>query len=349
MKTFSELEFIKNIRDKIRNNDANLIAGIGDDTAIISCSGEKDLLFTCDLMTEGVHFSLDYFTPADIGWRSLAANLSDIASMGGRPLYFTLSIAVPPHLKKGSFLDEFLEGLLDCAKRYGVILIGGDTSSSKDTLFIDIAMIGETEKGKALRRCSASPGDLIYVLGNPGRAEAGLRLFIAGWRFKEGKVFSPDGQKLEGKNADLISQIMLAHLRPEPCLSAGKILAENNIPSAMIDTSDGISTDLFHICEESGVGAEIDYSAFDENELNAVKEILPGLDVFHCIINGGEDYSLLFTAPEEKNIIIKSLKTDILFPAPRLIGRITESAEQMMIAVPGKEKEILRSSGWEHK
>jgi thiamine-monophosphate kinase len=349
MKKFSELEFIRNIRKKVVAGNDNLITGIGDDTAIIRCEGEKDLLITCDLMTEGVHFSLDYFTPADIGWRSLAANLSDIASMGGKPLYYTLSIAVPPHLKKGSFLDELLEGMQDCAKRYGVLLIGGDTSSSKDALFIDIAMVGEVEKGKAFRRCGASPGDLIFILGIPGRAEAGLQLFLAGWRFQDTDVLMPEGKKFKNEKTEIISQIMLAHLRPSPCLDAGKILSKYGIPSAMIDTSDGVSTDLFHICEESGVGAELDYAAFDQNELNAVKQILPDLDVYNCIINGGEDYSLLFTASEKNHTIIESLTKDVLLPSPRLIGRITDNKGRMMISIPGKKKAMLKASGWEHK
>lgn len=349
MKTFKELDFIKEIKKKVPAGGGNLVKGIGDDTAIIGCSEGKELLITCDLMTEGIHFSLDYFTPADIGWRALAANLSDIASMGGKPLYFTLSIAVPPHLKKGSFLDDFLKGLLECADKYGVVLIGGDTSSSKDTMFIDISMIGETEKGRALKRSGAAPGDLIYVLGNPGQAEAGLQLFLDGWIFKEGVIFEPGGKRYTGEFVKTISSVMLAHLRPEPCLKEGKILSDQGIPSAMIDTSDGISTDLFHICEESGVGAELDYSAFDESELKIMKEVLPELNVENCILNGGEDYSLLFTVPEMKRKAVESLSAGLLATRLRMIGRITENTGQMTVSFPGKDKMTLMPSGWEHK
>lgn len=349
MKAFKELNFIKEIKEKVPAGGGNLVKGIGDDTAIIGCSEGKELLVTCDLMTEGVHFSLDYFLPEDIGWRALAANLSDIASMGGKPLYFTLSIAVPPHLKKGSFLVDFLRGLLECADKYGVVLIGGDTSSSKDSMFIDISMIGEAEKGRALKRSGAAPGDLIYVLGNPGRAEAGLQLFLAGWKIRGSNILNPDCGKYIGENAKMIFNMMLAHLRPEPCLKEGKILSDQGIPSAMIDTSDGISTDLFHICEESGVGAELDYSAFDESELNMVKEILPEMNAEHCILNGGEDYSLLFTVPETKRVAIDSLNSGPLASRPRLIGRITDDAGRMTVSFPGREKMILKPSGWEHK
>jgi thiamine-monophosphate kinase len=349
MKTFKELEFINGLRKKISRGGSGIVAGIGDDTAIISCSSKKDLLITCDLMTEGVHFSLDYFKPADVGWRALAANLSDIASMGGRPLYFTLSVAVPPHLKKGNFLDEFLEGLLECAEKYGVSLIGGDTSSSKTGLFMDIAMIGEVEKGSALRRSGASPGDMIYVLGNPGMSEAGLRLFLSGWRFKDGGVYDPGGKKYKTEKSEPVFTVMLAHLRPVPCLEAGRILSERRIPSAMIDTSDGISTDLFHICEESGVGAELDYSAFDESELNSVREVLPDLDTYYCMINGGEDYSLLLTVPEENRGKIEELRKTDLSPLPRLIGKITGRAGVMEIKLPGGEIRKLEPGGWEHR
>lgn len=349
MKIFKELEFIRDLRKKVPPGGNNLIAGIGDDTAIISCSGEKDLLVTCDLMAEGVHFSLDYFAPSDLGWRTLAANLSDIASMGGRPLYFTMSIALPSHLKSGSFLDEFLNGLLQCAAEYNVILIGGDTSSSRAGLFIDIAMIGETEKGRALRRSGAKPGDFIYVLGNPGRAEAGLRLFQAGWRFKENKVCSPTGKNPDSEQLAFISAIMLAHIHPEPCVRAGLMLSDKMIPSAMIDTSDGISTDIFHICKESGVGADLDYSAFDEIELNVVGEVLPELDTYYCIMNGGEDYSLLFTVPEENRERIEELRKIDFYLEPRSIGKITDRVGIIEIKLPDGKIRKLKPGGWEHK
>jgi thiamine-monophosphate kinase len=348
MKIFKELEFIRDLRKKVPSGGNDLIAGIGEDTAIISCSCEKDLLVTCDLMAEGVHFSLDYFKPADIGWRALAANLSDIASMGGRPLYFTMSIAVPPYLKSGPFLDEFLDGLLRCVAEYNVTLIGGDTSSSKAGLFIDIAMIGETEKGRALRRAGAKPGDFIYILGNPGRAEAGLRLFQAGWRFEKGRVCFPAGKNPDSEQLATISIIMLAHIHPEPCVKAGRMLSDKRIPSAMIDTSDGISTDIFHICEESGVGADLDYSAFDEGELNVVKEVLPELDVFNCIINGGEDYSLLFATSEENSVRIEELRKIDFYPEPRLVGKITDRAGIMEIKLPDGKIRKLKPGGWEH-
>jgi thiamine-monophosphate kinase len=348
MKIFKELEFISSLRKKVPPVGSGLIAGIGDDTAIIRCSGEKDLLVTCDLMAEGVHFSLDYFKPADIGWRALAANLSDIASMGGKPLYFTLSVAVPPHLKSGSFLDEFLDGLLRCATEYDVTLIGGDTSSSKAGLFIDIAMIGETEKGRALLRSGAKPGDFIYILGNPGRAEVGLQLFQAGWRFEKGRICFPARINPDSEQLAAISAIMLAHIHPEPCVRAGRVLSEKMIPSAMIDTSDGISTDLFHICEESGVGADLDYSAFDISQLNIVKDVLPELNTYHCIINGGEDYSLLFTAAGENRGKIEELQKINFDPKPRSIGKITDRAGIIEIKLPDGQIQKIKPGGWEH-
>ena len=349
MKKFSELDFIKEIREMIPFYNNRVIKGIGDDTAVIRCAENTDLLYTCDLMTEGVHFSLDYFTPGDIGWRALAANISDIASMGGKPLYFTLSVAVPPHLKTGSFLDEFIKGIIECAGKYGVHLIGGDTSSSKESLFIDISMIGETETGKALMRSGASPGDFIYILGNPGKAEAGLQLFLKGWRLSKLAAVSPEGQTLNARENEIITRIMLTHLRPAPCVEAGRKLSETGIPSAMIDTSDGISTDLFHICEESGVGAELNYSAFDEIELTAVKELLPELDIYNCLVNGGEDYTLLFTVPEQKKKILESLNPSSVIPPPRCIGKITKESGRMTIDIPGKGKMPLKPSGWEHR
>jgi thiamine-monophosphate kinase len=141
---------------------------------------------------------------------------------------------------------------------------------------------------------------------------------------------------------------MLAHIHPVPCVKAGRMLSDKRIPSAMIDTSDGISTDLFHICEESVVGADLDYSAFDESELNLVRTAIAELDVFNCIINGGEDYSLLFTVPEQNRGRIEELRKIDFYPEPRLIGKITDRAGIIEIKLPDGKIQKLKPGGWEH-
>jgi len=239
---FKEFDFVKKIREKFHETDPSLALGIGDDTAVLHVENGKEILVTCDLMTEGVHFSLDYYTPEDVGWRILAANLSDIASMGGKPLFFTMSAAIPPHLKEGDFLDRLLDGVHHCATRYSVQLIGGDTSSSVDKLFLDVSMIGSCEKGEAVKRSGAEPGDLIYLLGKPGRSEAGLKLFLNGWRIVNGRAVGPQGSAEKPVTELKVLKCLYSHLRPQPYVEEGRLLGRSGLLRSMIDTSDGLSS-----------------------------------------------------------------------------------------------------------
>ncbi len=346
--TFKEFELIKKVREKFQIEDPLLVKGIGDDTAIFTSDFSTDFLITSDLMTEDVHFSLEYFEPEDIGWRILAANLSDIAAMGGKPLFFTISIAIPPHLKEGDFLDRFLDGLHACSSRYSVKLIGGDTSSSVDKLFIDITMIGSCENGQAVQRSGAEPGDLIYLLGKPGRSEAGLQLFLDGWRIEHGRAKNPDKTHVAMMKELGVLKCLYSHLRPQPLVYEGSILGRSGLLTSMIDTSDGLSSDLYHILEESNVGAFLESEIFENPLYEIMSPDLDAADPLEYILHGGEDFLLLFTIrPDKKTELEKLLKESQIYEF-RQIGIITDRKLEMRYVDHEGSSRLLAPGGWEH-
>src|SRR5271157_1271619 len=211
-------------------------AGIGDDAAVLACPSGFEVLVTTDFSLEGVHFRREWHPPDAVGHRCLARGLSDIAAMGGTPIAAFLSLAMPQELPQ-RWVDQFVSGLLKLAKRCSVTLAGGDTAQSPDGILADIAVLGTVPAGEAILRSGAKSGDLIYVTGLLGEPVADLnRLFR--------------GEKLPAR-------AHRKHFYPQPRVKVGQYLREQKLASAMIDISDGLSTDLSHICEESGVGAVI--------------------------------------------------------------------------------------------
>ncbi len=218
--------------------------GMGDDCAILrllSARGkQQDTLVTTDFSLEGIHFRRDWHSPESVGHRCLTRGLSDIAAMGGQPVAAFLSLALPRDLPQ-SWVSRFIRGLIGLAEKYGVPLAGGDTAESPDGILADIIVVGVAPKGRAMLRSGARPGDRIYVSGELGGSAAAVRLM----------------QKKQNKKSKLNPQNYPRHFFPDPRIELGRILREKALATAMIDTSDGLSTDLAHICEESGVGAEI--------------------------------------------------------------------------------------------
>ena len=269
-----EFGFIRSIAAQA-GTDSALLVGIGDDAAAASISPGMILLSTADLLAEGVHFDLGWGDAYSLGKKSLAVNLSDIAAMGGVPRYALLSLAIPPQLPL-EFMASFVSGFLGQAGKYGVSLIGGDTSSSKGGLVICVTLLGEQLPEKIVRRSSARAGELICVSGTLGDAALGLKQLQAGQRQGEA---------------------VRCHLDPVPRVELGKALAEAGIASAMIDLSDGFAADLSHILDASGKGGRVNIDllplsvAFRE----AVSRDCP--DYRRLPLAGGEDYELLFTLP----------------------------------------------------
>jgi len=284
------------------------------------------MLVTTDFSLEGVHFRREWHSAESVGHRCLARGLSDIAAMGGEPLAMFLSLALPAKLPQ-KWVDGFLRGLTALARKHRVALAGGDTSASPEGILADIVVVGSAPAGTAVRRSGARPGDSIYVTGELGASAMTLAKMYARAEAKP--------KKLHLKKLDPMKHPR--HFFPEPRLAVGRYLREHKIASAMIDLSDGLSTDLHHICEESRVGANISASRIPCAEGASLEQAL----------HGGEDYELLFTAQagcKVPSTIARVRVTRIggILRANKKISILTESdgAESKRVA--------LAPGGWEH-
>jgi thiamine-monophosphate kinase len=340
-----ESEIIANIRRKARSVEG-LLLGIGDDAAVIRHTGATNLLACCDVSVERVHFRRDWASARLIGRKALAVTLSDVAAMGGTARFAMISLALPLASEK-TLADELLQGMFEIADQSGVAIIGGDTSASTDSLFIDTSVIGECLDGKAVTRGGAHPGDLIFVTGSLGASGLGLALLEQGYRLRDG---------LESKAAEsfatddlsdcLRQQAIQKHLVPEPRLRFGKLLGEQGLATAMIDVSDGLSTDLTHILEESGCGAQIDAGRIPIADCaEKLSRNLANLNALSLALHGGEEYELVFTARSENQRAIFAL-ADSLTLRLTLIGQIKRGRE-LFIERQGKV-ELLLPYGYEH-
>jgi thiamine-monophosphate kinase len=294
-----------------------IATGIGDDCAILQIPAGNQTLVTTDFSLEGVHFRREWHPPEAVGHRCLTRGLSDIAAMGGTPIAAFLSLALPPDLRQ-SWVDQFVKGLLKLADRFNVSLAGGDTAQSPGGVLADIVVVGSVPKGKAILRSHARPGDSIYVTGALGGAAATLKLLFSGRKLRP---------------ADFPR-----HFHPTPRIEVGRWLLEKDLASAMIDLSDGLSTDLGHICEESGVGAEVQANAVP---CAAIGKPAHKVDL-QFALHGGDDYELLFTAPTRKRLPARIAGVDIT-----RIGRITRS-KQVILTNPAGTEVKFRPQGWEH-
>jgi thiamine-monophosphate kinase len=306
-----------------RRRNSPIIAGIGDDCAVLRLSGgsgnKLDTLVTTDFSLEGIHFRRDWHSPESVGHRCLARGLSDIAAMGGDPVAAFLSLAVPRDLPQ-SWINRFLRGLMALADEHAVTLSGGDTAESPDGTLADIVVLGSVPQGKAILRSGARPGDRIYVSGELGSSAAAIQ-----------EMTKHPKRKLNPRNYP-------RHFFPEPRIELGRILREKDLVSALIDTSDGLSTDLAHICEESGVGAEVQAEVIPRAEVGKPRRKVD-LDL---ALHGGEDYELLFTAPRSKRIPSRIAGVPI-----SQIGHITRYKKIFLMNLSGAGFE-LKPQGWEH-
>ena len=280
-----EFEFIRALRE--RASASSSITGIGDDAAVFQTTAGKETVVTTDLLIEDIDFRRTTIPPYLLGHKALAVSLSDIAAMGARPRWSLISIGVPNDVWQTDFTDRFYSGLFELANRYGVQLIGGDTSRTEEKIVIDSIVIGECSANYAVKRSGANVGDQVFVTGALGGAAAGLRLVERGAHLAEQNLHEEDSQKLD--------HVLLRHLRPEPRVGWGIVLGEERLATSMIDISDGLSSDLNHVCAASGVGAVID-SALLPIDIQ-VTELCGrrALDPLQLALHGGEDFELLFT------------------------------------------------------
>ncbi|MFI5070813.1 MAG: thiamine-phosphate kinase [Terriglobales bacterium] len=304
-------------RIRLRAGRARGIIGIGDDCAAVQIPVGHEALVTTDFSLEDVHFRRGFQSAASIGHRCLLRGLSDIAATGGIPLAIFLSLALPGTLPQ-AWADEFLGGLLDLGAAFKVTLAGGDTAKSPGKILADIVVLGSVPKGKAILRSGAKPGDRIYITGSLGGAATTLRML------------------LQRRKRSIPPEDLDKYLYPIPRLEVGRILRERGLASAMIDISDGLSTDLSHICEESGVGAEINAEAIPRACYGKLRRIVD-LD---SALHGGEDYELLFTSGSAR------MPTRLANVPVTEIGRIVPG-RGMILASHNKSRK-LSPKGWEH-
>jgi len=297
--------------------NGRVVTGIGDDCAVLRVSAGHDLLTTTDFSLENVHFRRAWHPPESVGHRCLARGLSDIAAMGGDPVAAFLSLALPAKLPQ-AWVDGFTSGLLRLAREFGVTLAGGDTAQSPGGILADIVVLGSVPKGKAVLRSGARPGDRIYVTGSLGGSAAVLDLLFS--------------------NRKLAPKQFQKHFFPEPRIFQGRFLREKTLASSMIDISDGLSTDLNHICEESRVGAEIWEKAIPVAVIGKHR----GPVNLKFALHGGDDYELLFTARARCRV-----PAEISGVPVTCIGEIRRGARVLIVSKSGK-RSLLKAGGWQH-
>jgi thiamine-monophosphate kinase len=309
----SEKSLIRRLRGLAAGARA-VVTGIGDDAAVLRIPAGHQMLVTTDFTLEDVHFRREWHRPEVVGWRCLTRGLSDIAAMGGEPQAAFLSLALSSDVPQ-KWVDKFQKGLLDLAKKHSVPLAGGDTAQSAGGIQADIVVVGSVPRGKAVLRSGAKPGQNIYVTGSLGGSAAALA------RLRVGKALGAESRP---------------HFRPEARVEVGRWLRQKGIPSAMIDVSDGLSTDLEHICQESRVGAEIEVDAIPRARCGRGKEFVEPEYALH----GGDDYELLFTSA-------RPVPSKVAGVAVTRIGRTTASSGMKLIDADGKAR-LLTARGWEH-
>jgi thiamine-monophosphate kinase len=322
-----EFGLIDRIRRTASRNAKRTPIGIGDDAAALAVSPAALLLVTTDMLLEGVHFDLATTDLYSLGWKCAAVNLSDIAAMGGAPRFCLTALGIPPALMVEE-IREFYRGVNACLKKFGTALVGGDTCRSRRGFVITVTVLGEAGAQQVLSRSGARPGDRIFVTGTLGDSAAGFELL----RSAECRVprKKPGCRKLIEK-----------HLQPFPRVAEGRKLALSGAASAMIDLSDGLSSDLAHVCEESGVGAEVHAGQIPLSKALRSRKTLqrPALEY---ALSGGEDYELLFTVPAGKVRKLKALR----IPATE-IGVITTGLTVTIVDKDGR-RAPLRPSGYDH-
>ncbi|HEY6332814.1 MAG TPA: thiamine-phosphate kinase [Blastocatellia bacterium] len=286
-----ESQIISWIRSRKARGGRNLVIGIGDDAAVWQPRHGYNLIACCDLSVENVHFRTEWAEPRTIGYKSLAVTISDVAAMGGTPLYALLSVALPAG-KSEAFVQDLFQGVFDAADRFDVVLIGGDTSKSPGPIFLDTSVIGECPSGRAVTRSGAGVGDLIFVTGSLGGSALGLQILQT-----EPNTVAASAPSRSSNRSPAAAEAIMRHVTPEPRVEAGKLIGSMGLATAMIDISDGLTTDLSHITAESEKGAILYADSIPI--ANCVKSAqLDGVvsNPLELALHGGEEYELLFTA-----------------------------------------------------
>ncbi len=330
----NELALIRLIAEKsMTSGHKGTVKAIGDDCAILAPEPGYQLAVTTDTLVEGVHFDLAYFTPYLLGRKTAAVNLSDLASMGAQPKWAVLNLAVKKGCTKDFWL-AFIDGLLSRLHPAGAALVGGDTVSSHEFLTITLTLIGEIKPGTAMTRSGAGHGDIIFCSGYLGEAAAGLKILFekrkTKWRSKQFK------------------SLIKRHLDPEPQLALGSALSHSGLVTACIDLSDGLATDLAHICRQSSVNAVItkDLLPVSRALKTAAREL--GISTTRLAISGGEDYTLLWTAKHENCKAITEIVLSCTGHPPFMLGKMIEGNDEVVLLDSHGRLQNIAYLGYEH-
>ncbi len=319
-----EFGLIDLIKKKIFSGDKRVVVNIGDDAAVIKSSPDRLLIFTTDTLVERIHFDLSYFTAEEIGWKAMVANLSDIAAMGGLPRYALVTVGLPKSMRAEDVLSIY-KGASRIAKKYNCKIIGGDTTLTPKDLFISIALLGEVEKKSLLTRSGAKKGDLICVTGKLGEAQASYEFLKQYGR-----------QRLP---------LVRKHLQPQPRIKEARILVKDLKINSMIDISDGLSSELFHLAEESKLGAVI----YEQNIPISPKCLklatLLNKTPLAWTLSSGEEYELLFTVDRKDQGKIKKIMSKVNIS---VIGEMVDKKDGVQLIQKSGVMKNLKKIGFVH-
>jgi thiamine-monophosphate kinase len=325
-----EFGFIDRIREVCDISVREVIKGIGDDCAVFRAPSGRVMLFTTDMLLEDIHFMRDTITSYQLGRKVIAVNLSDIAAMGGRPLVALISLGIPIQTEVEE-IQELYRGMRDICTGYGLDIAGGDTVASPDKLVINASVIGEARENEVLYRSGARPGDKLFLTGSVGDSSAGLKIL-------QHEIRSPES---------IGTHFIKALNEPKPLVEIGRFIATSGLATAMIDLSDGLLSDLGHICTESGVGAMISAPTIPLSPELKLLAGGAGFNPLELALSGGEDYQLLFTVPEKKAQGVEKLFKERGISPPSLIGEIVQERGIRMRKHDGSSEE-LRPKGFNH-
>jgi len=330
----NEREIIECLNSQNVEGKAGLLHGIGDDCAVLEKDADRSWLVSMDTLIETVHFDLRWHSAEKLGRKAVAVNVSDIAAMGGKPVFIFLSLGLPQAFDP-SWVHAFSKGIAGACREYDCLLVGGDTVHSREGVMITITVIGEVPANEVIYRSGALPGDMVWVSGELGLAAAGLEICRSGVK------------------SDSVSLLPLveAHLNPQPRVFLGRLLAESRLVHAMMDLSDGLATDLSHLCKQSGVGAIIHSDKLPTSPALSDASHLLKQDPLDLMIKGGEDYELVFATGVDAAPEIRALsrKADVLVTQ---VGTIVEKRGVRLIfpdTSSEKQKEVSISfAGFDH-
>lgn len=346
IKELGEFGLIGHLTKDIKLKNESTKKGVGDDCAVMHY-GDKETLVSTDMLMEGVHFDLTYVDMKHLGYKSAMVNISDIFAMGGTPRQMTVSIALSKRFKVED-IEDFYEGLRMACDKWNVDIVGGDTTSSLTGLAISITVLGDADKDDVIYRSGAKDTDLICVSGNLGAAYCGLQLLE-----REKSVYYMQLQEARKKNKDAVvdfqpdfsgkEYLLERQLQPEARGDILKTLREAGVrPTSMIDVSDGLSSEIMHICKESNTGCRLFEKEIPIDYQTAVMAEEMNMNLSTCALNGGEDYELLFTCPIGDYEKVKELD-DI-----RIIGHITKKELGTLLVTRDGQEFPLKAQGWQH-